>query len=134
MKLSDVPNDALEYKDRNLVRKKMYATNDDGSYTSVPSVGWEVENMATEDAWLAAEEAIAKTKTQFQNREISSIRYFQIKALMDLAVLASHVGKWQWQVKRMWKPEAVDNASDEKLQPYAKAFGISIGELRNPTL
>ena len=46
MNLNEVPQDGLNYKDRDKVHKLMYAVDKEGQYTGVTSAGWEAENVA----------------------------------------------------------------------------------------
>jgi len=129
MDINEVPQDALEYKDRDKVRKLVYAVGKDGKYTGVESVGWEPENVAMHQAWEAIEEELAKTEQLVRAGELSPVAYFMQQKLMDLPLLAKYVGKWQWQVKRHFKPEIFAGLSPAMLQKYAATFGITVEEL-----
>ncbi|HRO42105.1 MAG TPA: hypothetical protein PL009_04690 [Flavipsychrobacter sp.] len=131
MDINEVPQDSLEYKDRDKLKKLVYAVGKDGKYTGVGSVGWDAENAATKQAWDAIEEELAETERKVRNGELSPIVYFMQKKLMDLPLLASYAGKWQWQVKRHFKPDVFRKLSDDMLQKYADIFGITIQELIN---
>ena len=130
MNVNEVPQDGLEYKDRDKVRKLMYATDKDGNYTGVPSVGWEAENTATEQAWNEIETSLAETAANVRAGKTSPIAYFMERSLMDLSLLASYVGKWKWTVKRHMKPTVFAGLSEETLALYAKTFNISVAELK----
>ena len=131
MNVNEVPQDGLEYKDRDKVRKLMYATDKDGNYTGVPSVGWDAENTATEQAWNEIESSLAETTTNVRAGKISPIAYFMERSLMDNSLLASYVGKWKWTVKRHMKPDVFAKMSEETLATYARIFNVSVDELRN---
>lgn len=131
MDINEVPQDSLEYKDRDKLKKLVYAVGKDGKYTGVGSVGWEAENAATKQAWDVIEEELAETERKVKAGELSPIPYFMQKKLMDLTLLASYVCKWQWQVKRHFKPEVFKKLNDNMLQKYADTFGITIQELIN---
>jgi hypothetical protein len=131
MDVNEVPQDSLEYKDRDKLKKLVYAVGKDGKYTGVGSAGWEAENVATKQAWDAIEEELAETEKKVIAGELSPIPYFMQKKLMDLPLLASYVGKWQWQVKRHFKPSQFQKLSEDILRKYADIFGISIQELKN---
>jgi len=131
MDINEVPQDSLEYKDRDKLKKLVYAVGKDGKYTGVGSVGWEAENAATKQAWDAIEEELKETETKVKAGELSPVVYFMQKKLMDLPILSSYVGKWQWQVKRHFKPEIFSKLSDSMLQKYAATFGITVQELIN---
>ena len=131
MDINEVPQDSLEYKDRDKLKKLVYAVGKDGKYTGVGSAGWEAENIATQQAWEAIEEELQQTEQEIRDGRLSPIAYFMKKKLMDLPLLASYAGKWQWQVKRHMKPGVFHKLSPAILQKYADIFGITREELIN---
>jgi len=131
MDINEVPQDALEYKDRDKLKKLMYAVGKDGKYTGVGSAGWEAENIATQQAWDVIEEELAETAQKVKRGEVSPVAYFMLKKLMDVTILARYVGKWQWQVKRHFKPSVFYKLNDTTLEKYAAVFGITKTELIN---
>lgn len=135
MKLDEVPQDGLDYKDRDKLRKLMYATDKDGHYTGVPSAGWEAENAATKAAWDEVEEQLRETEAAVRAGSLSPIAYWMQKRLMDTSILARYVGKWNWTVKRHLRPSVFAGLSDKVLQQYAEVFEIPLAALKtfNPT-
>ncbi len=131
MDINEVPQDSLEYKDRDKLRKLMYAVGKDGKYTGVGSVGWEAENVATKQAWEAIEEDLAETEKKVKAGELSPIAYFMREKLMDISLLARYTGKWQWQVKRHMRPSVFVKLNPTVLQKYADIFGITTEQLTN---
>ena len=131
MDVNEVPQDSLEYKDRDKLKKLVYAVGKDGKYTGVGSSGWDPENVATKQAWDAIEEELAETMKQVQAGAVSPIAWYMQKKLMDLPLLAQYVGKWQWQVKRHMKPQVFNELSDKMLEKYASVFEITVDELKS---
>lgn len=131
MQLDEVPQDGLNYKERDKLRKLLYATDKDGHYTGIPSVGWEAENIATKGAWDEVVEALRETEAEVKNGKISPIAYFMQKSLMDEALLAKYVGKWKLTVKRHTKPAVFSKLSDKVLEQYASVFNITLEELKS---
>ncbi|RQO31593.1 hypothetical protein DBR32_06455 [Taibaiella sp. KBW10] len=125
MKANEVPQDKGNYKNRDQSRKVVYATNEAGDYTTVNSEGWEVEHLATMQAWNEAAIELEEVLEEIRKGLLSPLAYFMKKNLMDIAILSRHVGKWQWQVKRHLKPKGFNNLSAAMLQKYADAFNIS---------
>ena len=113
MDINEVPQDSLEYKDRDKLKKLVYAVGKDGKYTGVGSSGWDPENVATKQAWDAIEEELAETEKQ----------------VMDVALLAKYAGKWQWQVRRHMNPSVFNELSEAMLRKYAEVFQITVQEL-----
>ncbi len=132
MKISEVPQDSKKFKDgANAPKKVMYVTLDDGQYMQTQSVGWEAENLVLEQAWDDIEYQLSEEKKKVRNNEVSPIAYYMIKSRMDIAILASYAGKWQWQVKRHLKPSVFKSLPEKMLQKYAEIFEISIEDLKN---
>ncbi len=129
MKENEVPQDKEDYKGKSQIHKLMYATKEDGSYTQVNSEGWEVENMATRQAWEAVLEELKDIEARVKKGELSPIAYFMHKSLMELPVLARHMGKWKWQVKRHFKPDNFRKLDPDTLAHYARVFNISVDTL-----
>jgi hypothetical protein len=134
MNIKDVPNDKESFKGKSDMRKLVYAINDDGTYTNVNSDGWEVENLATRQAWDAVEEELKDIIAQVKAGQLSPIAYYMHKCLMELPVLARYVGKFRWQVKRHFKPSIFAFLSQKTLERYASVFNITVEQLRNPSL
>lgn len=131
MNVNEVPQDPKNFKGAEQMKKLMYATDKDGKYTGVVSSGWEAENEATKQAWDDVDETLAKVEAQVKAGELSPIAYFMQKSLMELPLLAKYVGKWQWQVKRHFKPSVFNKMDASLLQKYADVFSITVEELRN---
>lgn len=130
MNVNEVPQDKETFKGKSDVRKLVYATKADGSYTSVNSEGWEVENLATTQAWEAALEDLKETEQQVREGKLSPIPYFMQKNLMELPILASYMGKWKWQIKRHFQPSVFRKLDDKTLEKYCAVFNITLPELK----
>lgn len=131
MKTNEVPQDKRDFKEGDKIHKLMYAVDNDGKYTGITSAGWEAENIATKQAWDAVDEELAETADKVKSGELSPIAYYMQKSLMEVALLASYVGKWQWQVKRHFKPSVFKKLSADMLAKYAAVFNISVDELKS---
>jgi hypothetical protein len=131
MNVNEVPQDPRDLKHDANIKKLMYAVDKDGKYTGVNSVGWEAENFAMEQAWEDIDETLEQTIIKVKAGELSPIAYFMQKNLMDLALLARYMGKWQWQVKRHLKPDVFRSLSPAVISKYAGIFNITTDELMN---
>ena len=81
-----------------------YAVDDKGEYTTENSIGWEPENVAMEQAWEQVNEKVLQAEQAVRKGELSPIAYFMEKNMMELAVLARHMGKSGFQIKRHMNP------------------------------
>ncbi|MBA3829730.1 MAG: hypothetical protein H0X33_12390 [Taibaiella sp.] len=131
MDVNDVPQDPKDFKEGDKLHKLVYATDKDGKYVGVNSAGWEAENVAMKQAWDAVESDLLETKLKVISGELSPIAFFMQNCLMDIALVAKYVGKWQWQVRRHMKPEVFARLDNAVLNVYAQTFNISKEELIN---
>ncbi len=130
MKENEVPQDKGNLSKSNM-KELVYATDEKGNYTTALSTGWEPKTIALSNSIDEINERIATAKEQVKNGEVSPIVYFMEFSKMDIGVLSSYVGMWQWRVKRHFKPTIFAKLSDATLQKYAETFNISVHELRN---
>jgi hypothetical protein len=128
MKKEDLPQDksALE----KVTRELCYVKNAEGNYTTDLSTGWDVKKDALDNAWDDIKQRIEEARISVKNNEKSPIYYFMELKLMDLQVLSGYTGFWKMTIKRHLKPNVFQNLSDTKINTYAKAFDISLEELK----
>ncbi len=131
MNVNEVPQDPRNIKQGDTLKKVVYAVGQDGKYTGVNSAGWEAENFALKQAWDDIDETLAETEKKVRDGQWSPIPYFMQKNLMDVALLARYIGKWQWQVKRHFRPEVFKKLNTGTLDQYARIFNITRDELIN---
>ncbi|WP_264531840.1 hypothetical protein [Flavobacterium sp. N502540] len=130
MEKEKVPQDNGNLTKNNL-KELLYATDENGDYTTTLSTGWEPKTIALSNSIDDINERIAEAKQQVETGEVSPICYYMELNKMDLTILSSYVGMWKWRVKRHFKPSVFAKLSNATLQKYADAFEISIAELKN---
>lgn len=130
MKKNEVPQDKSSLSSINM-KELCYATDENGNYTTELSEGWEPKTIALNNSLEEINERIEEAKQQVFNGEVSPIAYFMELNRMDVGILASYVGKWQWQVKRHFKPNVFRSLSTKTLEKYASVFSISVENLKN---
>lgn len=130
MEKEKVPQDKSNLT-KNNVKELLYATDENGNYTTTLSTGWEPKTIALSNSIDDINERIAEAKMQVETGEASPICYYMELNKMDLTILASYVGLWKWRVKRHFKPEIFAKLNDKVLKKYADAFDISVAELKN---
>lgn len=130
MEKDKVPQDTSNLT-KNNVKELLYATDENGNYTTTLSTGWEPKTIALSNSIDEINERIAEAKQQVLNGEVSPISYYMEVNKMDLTILSSYLGMWKWRVKRHFKPAIFAKLSDSILKKYADAFNISISELKN---
>jgi hypothetical protein len=130
MKKKEVPQDKSNLESANF-RELCYAVDENGEYITENSSGWEPKTVALNNAIEEINERIKDAKKRVIAGETSPIEYYMELHKMDVGILASYVGFWQWKVKRHFKPSVFKKLSDKKLSKYAEVFEISINELQN---
>lgn len=130
MKKTEVPQDQT-IRTKNNLKELVYATDENGNYTTVLSSGWEPKAIALTNSLEQINERIEIIKQQILDGKASPILYFMEFNRMDIGILSSYVGIWKWFIKRHFKPKIFANLNDKTLQKYANAFNISISELKN---
>ncbi|PIB34409.1 hypothetical protein BFP72_02725 [Reichenbachiella sp. 5M10] len=132
MKKEDIPQDEGPLK--NVLREVVYAKDEEGKYTSALSQGWDVKKDALDNAWDDVNEKIEEAKQAVLNGEKSPVYYYKEKTLMDMPTITGYTGFWAITVKRHFKPSVFNKLSEAKLAKYAKAFDVTIEELKSPDL
>mgnify|MGYP006151043433 FL=1 len=130
MEKDQVPQDQSNLT-KNNVKELLYATDENGNYTTTLSTGWEPKTIALSNSIDEINERIADARQQVLDGEVSPIVYFMEVNKMDLTILSSYVGFWKWRVKRHFKPSVFATLNNKILQKYADTFGVSIDELKN---
>ncbi|KNB61927.1 MULTISPECIES: hypothetical protein [Chryseobacterium] len=130
MKKQDIPQDESNLKSANMT-EVLYVTDENNNYSTANSIGWEAKKAALDESMALINERIQQAKENVANNLVSPIIYFMEFNKMDLSVLASYMGMWQWTVKRHAKPKNFKKLSDSTLKKYADTFGISVDELKN---
>lgn len=129
MKKEDVPQDPSALV--GVTRDVCYVKDKDGKYTTDLSIGWDVKKKALDNAWEDINERVTEAAEQVKKGERSPIVYFMEKNLMDLTLLSSYTGFWKFNIKRHFKPNVFNSLSQHKLEKYAKAFNITVDQLKN---
>ena len=129
MKTEEVPQDKGNLSNKNM-KELVYATDEKGNYATALSTGWEPKTIALSNSIEEISERIAIAKLQVENNEVSPICYYMELCRMDIGVLSSYVGMWQWRVKRHFKPKVFAGLSESVLKKYAETFNITIAELK----
>jgi hypothetical protein len=130
MKKSEVPQDKSNLESANL-RELCYAVDDNGEYTTEHTTGWDPKTIALNNTLDEIKERIQDARQRVLNNVSSPTDYYMELHKMDVSVLASYVGIWQWRVKRHFKPSVFKNLNSKLLQKYADVFEISIDELKH---
>ncbi|WP_179021044.1 hypothetical protein [Winogradskyella forsetii] len=130
MKKKDVPQDESGLE-KDSIKEICYAVDEKGDYTTIKSTGWDPKTIALDNALQEINERINDAKARVLNGETSPVEYYMERHKMDIGILASYVGKFQWQVKRHFKVKTFNNLSHKMLEKYADVFDISVEQLKD---
>ncbi|MBU2938210.1 hypothetical protein KO494_01535 [Lacinutrix sp. C3R15] len=130
MKKSEVPQDKSNLESANF-RELCYAVDENGEYTTAHTTGWDPKTIALDNAIDEINQRVEEAKNRVLSNQTSPIEYYMELHKMDLQILASYVGLWQWRVKRHFKPKVFQKLSHKTLQKYADIFDITIEQLKN---
>lgn len=128
MKKEDVPQDPSALV--GVTRDVCYVKDKDGKYTTDLSIGWDVKKQALDNAWDDIKERVLEAGLKVKNGEVSAVFYFMELKLMDINLLSGYTGFWKFTIKRHFKPNVFKTLSDKTLSIYAKAFDITLQELK----
>lgn len=128
MKIDQVPQDEKNLNEGK-VAKLYYATDEQGRYSKVNSIGWEPETVAMEQAWEVVNDEVDQARKQVIEGKVSPILYYLKKNIMTVSMVASYVGTFSFIVKLHMRPYFFKKLSRKKLEKYAYTFRISVEEL-----
>lgn len=128
MDQQSVPQDE-ENLNEGKVAKLYYATDSNGHYVKVNSIGWEPETVAMMQAWEVVNEEVEEAKRLVKEGKASPIFYFMKKNIMTVPLVADYVGKWSLTVRLHMKPSFFNKLSQATLKKYADTFRITVEEL-----
>lgn len=129
MKKNEVPQDEGNLSKSNM-KELVYATDENGNYTTELSSGWEPKTIALSNSLEDINERVAEALMRVKDSKSSPIVYFMEVNRMDINILAGYVGMWKWRIKKHFKPKVFAGLSDRVLSRYAEAFNISLSELK----
>lgn len=132
MEKDRVPQDnSSTYKGQ---RKLLYAVDSDGSYDTVTSSGWDVEEFVTTMAVQELEELAEQARQRVLAGSSSPIEYYMYAKRLDLPSLALATGLFKWRVKRHFRPKIFNRLKGRTLERYCDAFGIDLKTLKEGIL
>lgn len=128
MKVEDVPQQADAIYEGET--KVVYAVGHDGKLATASTSGWEAEIDALKDAVDEIEQQTYQAWQRARNGETSPLEVHMYHQRLDVPMLAQAMGKFQWQIRRHFKPTIFNRLSDTLLQRYAKVMGLSVEALK----
>lgn len=131
MKIEDIPQQPDSIYEGET--KVVYALNQEGKLQAATTSGWEAEITALKDAIDEIEHLAQDALERAKAGKTSPLEYHMYRQRLDLPMLSQAVGKFQWQVRRHFKPNNFATLTEKQLKTYASILGISVDELKNLT-
>lgn len=128
MKQDQVPQDKKNLNEGKLA-KLYYATDEQGHYTKVNSIGWEPETVAMEQAWEVVNDEVEEARRKVIAGKASPVLYFLKKNIMNVSMVADYLGTMSLVVRLHLYPFFFARLSRKTLEKYAYTFRISVEEL-----
>ncbi|PNU20626.1 hypothetical protein C2E25_06165 [Geothermobacter hydrogeniphilus] len=122
MKIKEVPQDAALLDQH---REVTYAVDEQGRYVLAPSAGWDPANLANLQAWQLIAAQMREALKQVQSGQASPLLFHMQHHQMDVALLASYVGLYRWQVRRHLRPGPWKRLPEALRGRYAQLFGLA---------
>ena len=130
MKVKEVPQDDIKTF-KGFGTKAIYAVDEKGQYTRIPTSGWEMEEVVLRDVIDDFAKLTEESKSRVIKDQTSPIEYYMNKYFMDLPALAAGMGLAKWRVKRHFSPGVFSKLNDKMLQRYADFFNVDVVDLKN---
>jgi len=130
MKQDKVPQDKENLNEGKLA-KLYYATDENGHYVKVNSVGWEPETVAMRQAWEIVDNDVEEARKKVIDGKASPILYFMKKNIMTVPMVASYMGTIGLQVRLHMLPFFFTRLSRKTMEKYAFTFRIPVEELND---
>ena len=127
MKKDKIPNQPHEMYEGET--KGLYTVNAEGKYELSRTSGWEPETIALTQALEEIDRQTQQALIKVQQGSSSPLEYHMYAQRMDLAMLSTAVGKFQWQVKRHFKPANFVKLTQQQIEIYAAVLGIDTTQL-----
>jgi hypothetical protein len=127
MKKDNIPNQPHEMYEGET--KGVYTVNAEGKYELSRTSGWEPETVALTQALEEIDRLTQQALIKVQQGNSSPLEYHMYAQRMDISMLAAAVGKFQWQVKRHFKPANFVKLTQQQIETYAAVLGIDTTQL-----
>ncbi len=124
-------NPIYKNKDYGQSRELLYSYENDGQYKKTVGYHSEPDRIILQQAWDHFGERIEDARKRVKEGKVSPVVYYMEKNLLDPMNLGIIAGISIWRVKWHFKPAVFKRLNEKTLQKYAKAFNITIDQLRN---
>jgi len=111
-------------------QRACYAIDEQGRYTVVGSIGWEVEKVVNSQANEEVRQAIVDALTRCRAGKASPLAYHMARRQMDPAILSAYSGVSRLRIRWHMRPGPFARLPEDMLRRYADAMNLPVDELR----
>lgn len=128
--MEDSQNPVYKNKDYGQSRELIYSSYKEGNFEKEVGYHGEADRVILQQAWDLFKERIEDARQRVLSGKVSPIVYYMEKNLLDPMGLSMMAGISLFRVKWHFRPKVFKRLSDKTLEKYAKAFNISIAQLK----
>lgn len=128
MKVNEVPQDG-KILESSGVRDVCYATDENGDYKQIISVGWDAKNVALDFTWESIYEECEEIKKEVLSGDKSPLVYHLHRLIMTPEILSDYSGFSKREIKKWCKAKHFSKLQEQQLKRLASALGISVEQL-----
>jgi hypothetical protein len=128
--MEESQNPVYKNKDYGKYREMLYSSYKEGKFEKEVGFHGEADRVILEQAWDLFKERIEDARQRVLAGKASPVVYYMEKNLLDPLGLSMMAGISLLRVKWHFRPNAFKRLSDNTLGKYAKAFNISIEQLK----
>ena len=110
-------------------QRACYATDEQGRYVVVGSIGWGIEKIVNGQANDEVREQIAATLARVRRGEVSLLAYHIARRQMGVGLLAAYSGFSRLRVHWHLRPKVFTRLPENILQRYATALQVPVADL-----
>jgi hypothetical protein len=127
MKVNEVPQDGKRMMKTTLIQ---YAVNNEGSFETISSNGWNPGYYAGFNLQKEFKELASQAKERVQNNQSSPLEYFMFSATLDLDGLALFLEIPKRKVKKHLTVKGFEKLSDDILEKYALVLHTDVESIK----
>jgi hypothetical protein len=129
--MADTNNPVYTNQGYGQYRELLYSSYKEGKFEKEVGFHGEADRVILQQAWDTFTERIEDARQRVLAGKASPVVYYMEKNLLDPLGLSMCAGISLFRVKWHFRPSAFKKLNEKTLGKYAKAFNISIDQLRN---
>ncbi len=129
MKKNEVPQDDENLFEQ-IAKEIQYATDENGKYVQVNSLGWTPKNTILIAEWADIDQKAEEARLEVIKGNKSALYFHMILNQMDIKMLAGYAQMSRFKVKKLLKPKHFQKISKKDAQKLSYALNLSEENLK----